>query len=131
MSGFSFCGIIGGALFVAIYGSVYNTKLTSELGSLNEYSPADAAQYAIVGPKAVSDSVALVCLACIGPAIASSLLGMCIKSFEVPKAKDKGAVVQQDEKGAEEEARKAKNAENGWAERQLQVKTTEMEEVPL
>ena len=87
LSGFSFFGIIGGALYVAIYGSLYNTYKEKQLGDLNEYDPRDRSAWQERAPVVISHGVGLVCLACMVPAFLSSFLAMFIVPFEIVKAK--------------------------------------------
>lgn len=91
MSGFQFVGSIGGALFVAIFGNVYNKHLGRDLAGLSPYDPATAAAYAARAPAAVTSAVTLVCLACVAPGLLSGILALFVKNFEVTGGEAKAA----------------------------------------
>ena len=89
LSGFSFCGIIGGALFVAIYGSLYTKHLDRELGDLNPFNPMDREAWSLRAPQAITDGVRLVCMACMAPALLSSILAAFIVKFDIVAHKNR------------------------------------------
>lgn len=91
MSGFSFVGTIGGALFVAIYGGVYNHRVADQLGGLSPHNPKTIAEYEHKAPGAITNAVALVCLCCIAPAGVSCFLALFIRDFDVKGAASKGS----------------------------------------